>query len=632
MPTAYDGIQVNVCRNPICTSFGVPEIPLTRGKRPKGTLPVPGEYTKLGSARPDAPVFTCPCCKQHPPIRSNQGIAEEYARLSAYLDDASDPSCPTDTCTNYGIPLSTSPKAYVKFGTTAGGSIRWKCKACSKVFTQGTMPTKRQQITHRNKDLFEMLVNKVPMRRICKLTGLDPKVVYNKLDWINDQVRLFVGERERRLLNGAVPLPKMYVAVDRQQYIVNWSQRKDKRNVMLAAIASADLATGYVFGFHLNFDERLVREEVETDALAVRDTTLSPPYRKYSRIWLKADYITAAAQSKLSARRVAKAVTKSRVAGDVDAEIEGRYDENLVRADIEVNEDVSPELKLPDNGMQVHEQYTIYGHFLLLRKFLDRAPKIRFFLDQDPGFRGAVLSLFTDRIKARTTDAFYVSVLKDCTNDVKEKRVAESKRQFNLAKKQHVGLTDRQVAVEMMKQAMKSAKPIGKWGDTWVEHPLATKAEAEKKVCWLTNLKDYTEDHEAQLYLKASLHAVDRFFMQARRMLSLAERPIASASAARRTWHGYSPYNPAHLQKVLEIFRAHYNYCAVGADGETPAMRFGLAKGPVEVEKILGFDPMAKHREASRKLAAQRAVAAQNKAARAAQPSGDDEIEEDFVI
>jgi hypothetical protein len=86
--------------------------------------------------------------------------------------------------------------------------------------------------------------------------------------------------------------------------------------------------------------------------------------------------------------------------------------------------------------------------------------------------------------------------------------------------------------------------------------------------------------------------------MRARRMLSLAERPIASASAARRTWYGYSPYNPAHLARQLEIFRVHYNFCVKGQDGKTPAMRLGLAKGPVELEKILAFDPMAKHRVA----------------------------------
>lgn len=77
---------------------------------------------------------------------------------------------------------------------------------------------------------------------------------------------------------------------------------------------------------------------------------------------------------------------------------------------------------------------------------------------------------------------------------------------------------------------------------------------------------DYDEDHAARLYLKASLHAVDRFFMQARRRLSMAERSITTANAANRTWYGYSAYKLENLANVPEIFRVFYNYCKVGDD------------------------------------------------------------------
>jgi hypothetical protein len=479
---------------------------------------------------------------------------------------------------------------------TAGGSIRWKCKACGKIFTQGAKPTKRQEITHKNREIFALLVNKMPMRRICEVTGLHPKVVYDKFQWIHRQCQLFVGERERRLLNAEVPIPSMYVAVDRQQYVVNWSNRKDKRNVQLAAIASAELKTSYVFGFQLNFDEAADPTKIEGDAALIGDAVISPPYRKYARVWLRGDYAASAANSQLGARKLAKAMSIARSQSEVEGEIGGRYDENLLRQDIEVSEDGANELKLPDHGMQVHEQYTTYAHFLLLRRLIERTPKVRLFLDQDPGFRAAFMTVFQDRVRARTADAFYVSVLKDATNDQKEKLVAQSKARLAAAQKAAPGLSKRQIEIEMVKQEMKAAQHLGKWGDTWIAHPFPTKSEPEKKICWLTDMGDYTEDHAAALYLKASLHAVDRFFMRARRMLSLAERPIASASAARRTWHGYSPYNPAHLQRILEIFRVHYNFCVKGQDGKTPAMRLGLAKGPVEMEKILAFDPMAKHR------------------------------------
>jgi hypothetical protein len=46
-----------------------------------------------------------------------------------------------------------------------------------------------------------------------------------------------------------------------------------------------------------------------------------------------------------------------------------------------------------------------------------------------------------------------------------------------------------------------------------------------------------------------------------------------TASTDRRVWHVYSAYKPENLAKVLEIFRVFYNYCKVGDDKQTPAMR-----------------------------------------------------------
>ena len=91
----------------------------------------------------------------------------------------------------------------------------------------------------------------------------------------------------------------------------------------------------------------------------------------------------------------------------------------------------------------------------------------------------------------------------------------------------------------------------------------------------------------ARLFLKASLHPIDRFFMQVRRRLSLLERPISTSSKAGRTWYGYSAYKPENIEKVLTIFRVYYNYCLAGKDKKTPAMRLGLTNYTVEPQNIL---------------------------------------------
>ena len=52
-----------------------------------------------------------------------------------------------------------------------------------------------------------------------------------------------------------------------------------------------------------------------------------------------------------------------------------------------------------------------------------------------------------------------------------------------------------------------------------------------------------------------------------------------------------SRYVPGNLAKLLEIYRVYFNYCEVGKDRKTPAMRLGLAKGQVASEDILYFTP-----------------------------------------
>ncbi|GLR77397.1 hypothetical protein HUE56_30405 (plasmid) [Azospirillum oryzae] len=121
-------------------------------------------------------------------------------------------------------------------------------------------------------------------------------------------------------------------------------------------------------------------------------------------------------------------------------------------------------------------------------------------------------------------------------------------------------------------------------------------AEPEKKVVLLTDLNGYgvdTLDHLAHLFNRASLHAIDRFFMLVRRRLRLLERPIAPTRRARRVWHGYAPYDPAMVGKCLDIFRVWYNWCFTGEDGLTPAEHLGVAKGKVRMEDIVYFDPDA---------------------------------------
>jgi hypothetical protein len=93
--------------------------------------------------------------------------------------------------------------------------------------------------------------------------------------------------------------------------------------------------------------------------------------------------------------------------------IQAAYDNSNSREDIEASEAPTSETGLPYDGMQVHSEYTLYAHFLLLRRLLGNVEKIRFFLDQESGIRAACLSAFWVEVLEKRCDAFYVRVNKE---------------------------------------------------------------------------------------------------------------------------------------------------------------------------------------------------------------------------
>jgi hypothetical protein len=165
----------------------------------------------------------------------------------------------------------------------------------------------------------------------------------------------------------------------------------------------------------------------------------------------------------------------------------------------------------------------------------------------------------------------------------------------------HPEWSDWKVRLELIKEQLPYLVKKRGYRDTWLNYPEYTINEPAKAVAYLTDRGDYGLEHLAAIYARATMHAIDRYFMQIRRLLMMLERPVTTRIAG-LTWHGYSPYNPTIIQKLLDIFRVHYNYCKPeekarkGRDGKplprrTPAMKLGLAKGLVRIEDILYFDP-----------------------------------------
>ena len=440
------------------------------------------------------------------------------------------------------------------------------------------------------------------LNRLAEASVLSPSTLYHKIDFIHRQCMAFVATRERHLPNKKIR--RLYIGVDRQEYTINWSSRNDRRNSSMWSIASADNETGYVFGVHLNYDPSEDPAEVEKDA---GNYEAWSPFRKHARLWLMRDYIESVKQSRL----------KTGSASGKKTWISARYDEMAARQDMEAPDEFTEDIIPPAKGMQVHAEYTIYAHFMLLRRLFQRVGKVRFFLDQDSGMRAACLAAFHDRIKKDRCDAFYVRINSDLSIDEKRRVVNEVRSRFNKVRAANPTFEDWQVRLHILQENMARVAPYGRWQDKWVSHPFPNMSEPAKAMCYLTDIHEgYTDDHKAWLYNKASLHAVDRFFMMARRRIRLLERPAVGSSHTRHKFFIYSPYNPAVVAKLLDIFRVWHNYVFLTPDkddktkwenpeekrlqkeGEkarrTAAMRLGLAQGPVKFEDIIYYSrPLA---------------------------------------
>jgi hypothetical protein len=429
------------------------------------------------------------------------------------------------------------------------------------------------------------------MRRICELVEINAETLYQRIDFLAEQCRLYLAYQERSL--SSMEIPRLNIAVDRQEYVINWSTNKDRRNVTLNAIASSDLNSSYVFGMHLNFDPELDRALIEADALACNDDAVPPAFRKYARLWLNVDY-KSSVRANRNARRAAlrgQKKGKSINVQTLQSEVEQTYDETAIRDDVEVSDDHDSDTRLPSKGLQLHTEYTMYGHFFYLEHLFKRVGKVRFYLDQESGIRAACLAAFHSRVKNRTADAFYVRIDKSMTVHERNKATAEAKARLEALKQMFPNLDQSELELRLIQERISDMSSIGKWNDKWMSHPFPNGGEPDKAVCYLTDYGDYVPEQLARLYQRASLHSIDRYFMLLRRRLNILERPIQTPSAARRSWYGYSAYNPEIPAKLHTIFRAYYNYIFMGKDKKTPAMRLGLATQKSSYADIVNFMP-----------------------------------------
>lgn len=545
VPAPVKGVQVNHCMTPSCTNFGVaPLLNVPLGRPTPNSSKKIDQYRVVGSDGKQA--LYCKVCGSTARVKSNLGVYEELQRQLPAQQFAELAACQTANCQHQGLPATSNAEKYHRYGRTATGAMRYRCKACLATFSVRVTPMMRR---HRKPEvtatIFRLLINKSPIRRICEVADVNAVVLYHRIAFIHQQCQQFVRAQEARLFGG-ISLPRLRIAVDTQEHVLNWAS-SDRRNTALSAVASAECTTGYILGMRLNHVPDLDVFDLDLDARSRGDYTLHPPFRRYAAL---------------------------RLPGEDD----------------DPDDPLPPGSRLASKGVMVRIQYMLLAHMHFLARMVPGASDIHLYLDLDSGLRRACLTAFADRIRAGTAEAFMVRIAKGMKVDDRKLALAATDLKLRQAARRE-GLPRHEAAVKAMASQYASVRRnVAALGDRWVDHLIPHMGEPQKAVCYLTDRGAEDPEFVARAMLEASLHPLDRFFMQVRRRLSLLERPIHSASV-NRTWHGYASYDPEVTAQVLAIFRVAYNYCFAGEDGRTPAMRFGLTNQVTTLEEILAFVP-----------------------------------------
>lgn len=580
---AYKNIQVNFCKTPGCQNFGVPAAPVIPRLGGRGrTESSPDGYQIKGQGRGSSGLY-CQHCGKSSRLKSNKAIFEELRRQGRFLFAPSPVRCPREECPNHR-PRSDLKKLFRRYGTSEAGSIRFQCRSCKATFSIAKA-THRQRRTHVNTSILEHLVAKTPLQQIARLHEISFPTLYGKIDWLYQQCALFAAAREARL--GELGIRDMRIAIDRQDHVINWRRSANRQSIQIATIASAERSSGYLLGWSAAIDPDLDLEEVEAARTACGDAKRQPHLREWARVWTAADYEASLGNAPPEALEKAP----------------GRYGDEIevsgtARDDLEVTEAIVEGQQLPSRGVMVHADYLTHGHFHLLRHLLRGVPRLHISIDADAGVLNACLGAFADRVAAGDVDVVQVRILKELTNDRRQRIYAAAQRSFEAQRARFPeASSDWDLAHAVMTEAVAAARAASPEHERRLQgvqfpDPRPQKAEPERAMRLVTAFDHLSDEEVATKLLLGTLWPVDTAFAALRHRVAMFSRGVSAARRARRLWHVNAPYDPRLVGKLLEINRVTWNYLRDPRKKgvKAPAERLGLAQGEVRPDHILGFD------------------------------------------
>lgn len=561
LPLPSFGIDINFCRNPQCSLFMEPPDPYDkRGKNGAKVKPNFPRGNVSGSG--DEKTFICGACGKSSILKNNRAIVEEYRRLRS----KSRPQAPRDACTNvqcanHGQSATENPTLYRKSGWTAKGAQRWKCKACLGSFSVGSR-IRRQKRSSANNAVLWMITNGTPISKICDFTGLSPRDVYAKIEFIHQRVVDITARREGLFEQVDWATVGRRFATDSQTLHLNWPNKKTRAQIAVHHLCTAHANTGYIVAAHVGLDPDLELPDIEARMVAAGDFNYPRAYRQQARVWS-------------------------------ETEFKGYLDK--ITRKVAIHPQVAPEvdlgLQLPHRGAMLRQDIMQFAHAFLLRKFLGKGDeRFVFVLDADSGLALSFISAFAPRIAKELADVIVVRFDKNKSNDQRNSLVAEGKVALELASgiksSAWAAMTAAEAAeqTDLVVERLLGTYPIGMPFD-W---PFHTKSEPGRTLRILTDRASMPNDRRARLMRLATLRSVDSYFHKVRSNLRFAARPGHTPSGNGQTWDRHYLYNPETMAKIVEIYRFRHNWMGSTSTKTTPAMKLGLAKGKIYPKDLFG--------------------------------------------
>lgn len=595
-------IQFNFCTDPFCAWYGLPQ------KKFKGKA---HRYKRSG--KPDVePVIICnqnpvkgsekPITPKTSALLSNFAISEEISRLANVnhiVEKRPDYNFHKDGCPNYKSTPFNAPDDFKKRGTSNTNSQRWQCKSCNKL--TNTLPPIRKCFNYHQKrndilvQLSKLMMSRMPVKRICEHLEIGSSTYYSKMKLLYQRCLEFLEEHETKAF-ATKQFKDMYLDTDIMVYFLNnvrqkgksgkWFEEKSREEELETHIvATGEILSRYVLRADVAFTWNTVMEELFATTFGLKEDHIYPYQRANGHLRKYQFY--------------------PQPPTPYDTQTRKEYEEELEKIETRAQY---------IEGFHVNSTYTALAQYWLIKQMINTE---YWWLnsDDDNSLKTAILRVFADEISEQKAHYFI-----SCIDDRKSRRKAYEEYKMHakgLAEwGTHKGLKIDSVEnlakkyLEIFLEAQPLYEYVEKDGVKYpilsnvIEHPLPSIDEGSRDIRCLTDLSGYSRKEQAEIISQINSRVLKSFFGQARRRISVLERPFVTARGNKKSYI-YANCNPEYAQYAITILRTLHNFCRpwksyekvnvngrtkkVVADRLTPAQRLGITDRVFDIRDIIYF-------------------------------------------